>query len=163
MTIVIGPNGRGEAGSATVELVLLTPVLVVLILLAVAFGRVADARIRVEDAAHHAARAATLTTSPGQAQEAARRAAAAALASSGAGCAAHTVRLEHDGLAPGTAVTARVSCRASLRDVAGTGLPGALTLTATSTSPVDTYRSRALGFADSETSPGGSPGEGGVW
>ena len=63
------PRGRpgrrwGEEGSATVELVLLTPALVLLALVAFAFGRVVDARILIEDAAHSAARAASLTTSP---------------------------------------------------------------------------------------------------
>ncbi len=130
-----------DAGSATVELILVTPLLLVLALLAVGLGRATDARIRVEDAAHHAARAASLTHTAAQAERAARQAAASALADSGARCAKHTVLLRHEGLVAGSVVTATVSCRAELRDLAGTGLPGALELTATSRSPVDTYRS----------------------
>jgi Flp pilus assembly protein TadG len=125
-----------------VELVLLTPLLVLLVLVAVALGRVTDARIWVEDAAHDAARAATLATTPGDAESAARRAAAAALDASGAGCARHAVRLEHDGLAPGSTVTARVTCHASLGTLSATGLPGTLALDASSVSPVDAFRSR---------------------
>lgn len=70
---------RRETGSAAVELVLVTPLLVVLALIAAAFGRVADTRIRVEDAAHHAARAASLTHTTREADRAAREAAAQAL------------------------------------------------------------------------------------
>ncbi|WP_049575450.1 TadE/TadG family type IV pilus assembly protein [Streptomyces sp. SBT349] len=130
-----------DTGSATVELVLLTPLLILLVLLAVGFGRLTDARIRVEDAAHHAARAASLTHTGKQAERAAQDAAAAALDASGAGCASHTVELNHQRLVPGSAVTATVSCHSDLRDLLGTGLPGALTLSAGSTSPIDTYRS----------------------
>ncbi|MGP4115013.1 TadE/TadG family type IV pilus assembly protein [Streptomyces sp. 4N509B] len=137
------PRARsGDTGSATMELVLVTPLLVLLVLVAVAFGRLADARIRVEDAAHDAARAATLATTPSEAETAARQAAAAALDASGAGCARHTVRLDHDGLTPGSTVTAHVTCQASLQTLSATGLPGALTLDAVSVSSVDVYRSR---------------------
>jgi Flp pilus assembly protein TadG len=131
----------GDVGSSTVELVLLTPVLVLLVLVAVAFGRLADARIRVEDAAHNAARAATLATTPGEAETVARQAAAAALDGSGAGCARHTVRLHHQGLAPGSTVSAAVTCHASLRSLTSTGLPGTLALQATSISPIEIHRS----------------------
>ncbi|WP_062204457.1 TadE family protein [Streptomyces sp. NBRC 109706] len=130
-------NPRRDDGSASLELVLLTPVLILLTMLVVGLGRVADVRIRVEDAAHHAARAASLAYDTERAQHAAHQAAGAALA----GCAQHFVNLDHDGLLPGSTVTATVSCRSDLTDLVGTGLPGALTLTATSTSPVDTYRS----------------------
>ncbi|RKN11574.1 TadE/TadG family type IV pilus assembly protein [Streptomyces radicis] len=133
-------NGN-DAGTATVELVLVTPLLVLLALLAVGFGRVTDARVRVEDAAHHAARAASLTHTTAQAEQAARSAAASALDASGASCASHAVALRHQRLAPGSTVTATVSCHSDLNDLLGTGLPGNVTLSAASTSPVDTYRS----------------------
>lgn len=131
----------GQSGSATVELVLLTPLLVLLALVAVAFGRATDARLRVEDAAHDAARAASLAYTPDEAERAARQAATAALPHD-LGCTRHTVHLIHDGLEPGTTVTAEVACHASLAGLSATGLPGTLTLHAASTSPVDTYRSR---------------------
>ena len=39
-------------------------------------------------------------------------------------------------------VTATISCTARLSDIALPGLPGAKTLTASFTSPIDTYRGR---------------------
>ncbi|WP_326596584.1 TadE/TadG family type IV pilus assembly protein [Streptomyces sp. NBC_01803] len=123
------------------EAVVVTPLLLLVALLVVAFGRVADARIRVEDAAQHAARAASLARDPEQAEQAARKAAASALDVSGAGCASHSVRLRHDGLTPGSAVTATVSCEGHIGDLTGSALPGSLRLNATTTSPIDPFRS----------------------
>ena len=138
-----GQQGQhdGERGSATVELVLLTPALVLLALVAFAFGRVVDARILVEDAAHSAARAASLTTSAARPSRPPAGPPPTALAASGAGCADPTVQVDHDGLAPGSTVTATVTCYARLGDLSTTGLPGTLTLDAASTSPVDAHRS----------------------
>ncbi len=53
-----------ERGSAAVELVLATPVLVALMLLAVAGGRLASARGEVDAAARDAARAASIGRTP---------------------------------------------------------------------------------------------------
>ncbi|MEU8352452.1 TadE/TadG family type IV pilus assembly protein [Streptomyces sp. NPDC048845] len=47
-----------QRGSAAVELVLVTPLLVLLLLVVVALGLLVDARLVVTDAAHQAARAA---------------------------------------------------------------------------------------------------------
>jgi Flp pilus assembly protein TadG len=131
----------GDDGSATVEAVVLTPLLVLVVLVAVALGRAVDARIQVNDAAHHAARAASLTYTAEEAQDAAEEAAAAALEAAGASCAAHSVSLRHADLVPGSTVTATVSCRARFGDLLGAALPGSITLDATTTSPVDNHRS----------------------
>jgi Flp pilus assembly protein TadG len=135
-----------ERGGSTVEIVLLTPLLIGILLLAVGLGRLAQARAEVEDAAHQAARAATLARTPGEAQAAARSTAAAALAGDGLSCTALQVQAAVGTLRPGTSVQATVGCTASLRDLTGIWLPGQHSLTATSTAPVDTYRSVALRF-----------------
>lgn len=133
-------RGR-DAGSATLELVLLTPLLVLLALVVMALGRITDARVRVEDAAHQAARAASLTYDGRQTEQAATEAAASALSTDGPGCHTRTVRLRHSALRPDSTVTATVTCRTQLRDLLGARLPGAVDITASSTSPVDRYRS----------------------
>jgi Flp pilus assembly protein TadG len=55
---------RDETGGVTAELVLLTPLLILLLLLVVAFGRLAGARIEVDGAAAQAARAASIARDP---------------------------------------------------------------------------------------------------
>ncbi|WP_257156007.1 TadE/TadG family type IV pilus assembly protein [Streptomyces sp. Ru87] len=139
-----------QRGSAAVELVLVTPLLVLLLLVVVALGLLVDARLVVTDAAHQAARAASLARTETAARLQAQRAAGAALREAGAACTTPRVRLSTDGLAPGTTVTAHVSCTADLSGLTRTGLPGHVTLTGTAFSVIDTFRSRALGATHSE-------------
>ncbi|MER6091293.1 TadE/TadG family type IV pilus assembly protein [Streptomyces bluensis] len=123
------------------ELVLVTPLLVLVFLVVVAFGLLADARLVVADAAHQAARAASLARTEKEARAQAERAAGAALREAGASCTRPSVRLATGGLRPGATVTARVSCTADLGDLTGSGLPGHVPLADTAFSVVDTYRS----------------------
>ncbi|MEV0966472.1 TadE/TadG family type IV pilus assembly protein [Streptomyces sp. NPDC049910] len=132
---------EGERGSAAVELVLATPLLVLAFLVVVALGRLADTRLVVADAAHQAARAASLARSEKDAHVQARRAASQALRAAGGSCTHLTVRLTTGGLAPGVSVTARVSCTADLGDLTLTRMPGRLLLNNTASSVVDTFRS----------------------
>jgi len=46
-------------------------------------------------------------------------------------------------------VTATVRCVVNLADLAVPGVPGARTVTATASSPVDTFRERDSGFSNS--------------
>lgn len=131
----------GERGSAAVELVLLTPLLVLVFLVVVAFGLLADARLVVADAAHQAARAASLARTEKDARVQAEQAAGAALREAGASCTRPSVRLSTGGLAPGSTVTARVSCTVNLAGLTGTGLPGHVPLKGTAFSVVDSFRS----------------------
>ena len=57
---------RDESGSVTAELVLLTPLLILLLLFVVALGRLAGARLEVDGAAAQAARAASIAREPKQ-------------------------------------------------------------------------------------------------
>ncbi|MDQ1024774.1 Flp pilus assembly protein TadG [Streptomyces umbrinus] len=150
-----------ERGSAAVELVLVTPLLVLVLLVVVALGLLVDARLIVADAAHQAARAASLTRTEKDARAQAQQAAGAALRAAGASCTRPSVRLTTGGLTPGATVTARVSCTADLGDLTRTGLPGHVPLAGTAFSVVDTYRSRALGFANSEVPVSGNRSVGG--
>ncbi|MFB8177688.1 TadE/TadG family type IV pilus assembly protein [Streptomyces sp. NPDC055966] len=123
------------------EMVLVTPLLVLVFLVVVAFGLLADARLVVVDAAHQAARAASLARTEKEARAQAERAAGAALREAGASCTRPSVHLATGGLRPGATVTARVSCIADLGTLTHTGLPGHVPLDETAFSAVDTFRS----------------------
>ena len=86
-----------ERGSAAIELVLLVPALMLLLLFAVAGGRVAIAHGSVQQAAADAARAASIARTAGAAQTTAVAAARATLANQGLTCASMTVTLDTSG------------------------------------------------------------------
>src|SRR5437879_755968 len=77
---------RDERGGATVELTLVAPMLILLLVFAVALGRLVEARARVDGAARDAARAASISRSPAAAIVVAEQTATATLASAGASC-----------------------------------------------------------------------------
>jgi len=129
-----------ERGSATAELVLLTPVLIIMLLFIVFCGRLADATLRLEDATHQAARAASLARSTTSAQNDAQATASAALADAGITCQSLAVIVDTAGLRPGATVSVDVTCTVGLSDLALLGVPGSTTLSASFSSPVDTYR-----------------------
>ncbi|MFD6951701.1 TadE/TadG family type IV pilus assembly protein [Nocardiopsis sp. NPDC060348] len=135
----MGP-GRGDRGSASVELVLLTPALLAFALLMVLAGRVVDAGSTADQVAHSAARAASLERTAAAAEAAASSTAASSLAENGLACGDHTVTLDHGGLTPGGAVTAVVECRVGLDGLTGLGVPGTYTVTGDATVVVDTFR-----------------------
>jgi len=117
----VGLAVRSDHGSVAAEVAIAIPVLVaVLLLVGVLLARGVDARLRLDDAAHQAARAASLTRNPAAATLAARQAATAALSHAGVDCAD-----------PGVAVDTHDFTLA-------TG--DQRTLTATASSPIDTYR-----------------------
>jgi hypothetical protein len=141
----------GEAGNAALELVILAPVLLFLIGLIIAYGRVSTAQNAVSDAAQDAARQASLQLNPADAIAAGQASAQAALAADGLHC-NPSVRVHAyggNGL-PGfqseagqpAAVSATVTCVVSLAQIVVPGLPGSDTIKETFTSPLDPYRER---------------------
>lgn len=137
---------RDELGSATVEAVIGVPVFVLLILLAIMGGRVALAKQAVDAATADAARVASMSRDATKAKSDAIEVAEASLANQGITCldtviTVDTVALRRPAGTPGV-VTATVSCTLRLADL---GLPGTASrmITATVTSPVDTWRERA--------------------
>lgn len=129
-----------ERGSATAELVLLTPLLILFVLFIVGLGRLAHARALVSDATAQAARAATLHyQDPAQATQIAQQTAAEALRSAGLACAAQTTRVETANDHSGGTITVALTCRVDLSTVTMAGFPGSDTLTASFTSSVDKY------------------------
>ncbi|GAA3390324.1 TadE/TadG family type IV pilus assembly protein [Cryptosporangium minutisporangium] len=130
---------RREAGSITVELTLLTPLVLLFVLLVVAAGRLADAQARIDQATYTAARAASLSRDPATATNTARESATAAL-DQPAACAALDVTVDTTAYTPGGSVTVHTTCVVNLADLTGLGLPGSRTLSSSSTSPLDRFR-----------------------
>lgn len=133
-------HGGDERGSAAVELTLLTPLLVVFVLVVVAAGRLAGARLDVDDAAHQGARAATLARDPATAAAAARSTATAALAEHGVSCQHLQVTVDTTAFGPGGHATVTVVCTVALHDLALPAVRAHRVLAATFTAPVDTWR-----------------------
>lgn len=129
-----------ERGSASLELVLLTPAIVLLLLLVVMGGRYAQARGDVDAAARDAARAASIARGPDSAAAGGEAAAQARLREGGVTCRNMTVGLDTTQFRAGGSVVATVTCMVDLGDLTGLKLPASRTFTATFAEPVDTYR-----------------------
>jgi Flp pilus assembly protein TadG len=132
--------GCGARGSVTVELVLIFPILILLLWFLVYCGRLTDSRLRIEDAAHQAARAATLDRDRPTAAADARSTAARALRRAGLTCQDLAVTTRGT-LRAGSTVTVDVTCTVGLHDLALLLVPGTTALTARSVAPVDVFRS----------------------
>ncbi|QFZ18489.1 pilus assembly protein TadE [Saccharothrix syringae] len=133
---------RADDGSVAAEVTLAAPFLVMLLVfVGVVVHRGVDARIRIDDAAHQAARAASIERIPAAAIVAARFTAANALSQAGVTCASLSVNTATGGLRPGGTVSVTVSCAVDFGDALILGVPGGKTLSATSVEPVDLWRS----------------------
>ncbi len=131
---------RGEEGGVSVELVLLTPLLVLLLLFVVALGRLAGARLEVDGAAAQAARAASIARDPRTATALAKETATDALGSDHVTCAQLAVTTDTADFAPGGEVNVTVTCNVELGDLVGLRLPASESITSNSSSVIDTYR-----------------------
>lgn len=130
-----------ERGLATVELVLMTPVLFLVLSFLVVAGRLTTVRGDVAAAARDAARAASRAATFEQATEEARSTAVASLGGRDVTCRDLTVELEDPAtFRAGGTVAVRVACGVSLTDVAIPGLPGARTIEHRSVEVIDVYR-----------------------
>lgn len=143
---MIAPTSDRERGSSTLELAIITPALLLLLGLVVVGGRVQVASGALEHAAATAAREASLMRAGTAAQAAASVAAARELDGQDLRCAATSTTVDTSGLTrrvgqPAT-VAVTLTCTVSFADLALPGLPGARTLTATATSPLDRFRAR---------------------
>jgi Flp pilus assembly protein TadG len=139
-------DSNRERGSATIEAVIGVPAFLLFVLLIMAAGRIALARQAVEASAAEAARSASISRTQHQAKTDGASGAAISLRNQGVRCTSQRVDIDASGfVAPvGTParVTATVTCVADLSDLSIPGLPGRRTITATMSSPIDTYRER---------------------
>ncbi len=140
--------GDREQGSAVLEAAVGAPALLLFVALILMAGRVAIAHQAVESAASEAARTASVARTQGEAEHDATDAAANTLNSQHLRCVSSRVTVDTTGFAApvGTPamVTATVHCAVNLADLSVPGIPGnrTLTVTATMSSPLDTYRER---------------------
>ncbi|MBO1756467.1 TadE family protein [Allobranchiibius sp. CTAmp26] len=137
---------RLDEGSAAIEAAIGVPAFMLFVLLVIFGGRVALAHEAVQSAAADAARSASLARTPGQAQHDGTSRAAMSLSAQSVHCVSQEVSVDTSGFAapvgtPAT-VTAKVRCTVDLSDVSVPGVPGSMTITETTTSPLDTYRQR---------------------
>jgi Flp pilus assembly protein TadG len=132
---------RSEEGSATAELVILTPLLILFLLLVVAFGRLAGVRGDVDGAAAQAARAASIARDPSSATAAAAQTAQAALSSEHVTCAHFAVAVDTTSFTPGGNVAVTVTCAVNLSALTGLHLPATETIADRFVESLDRYRS----------------------
>ncbi len=137
---------RGERGSVSVELALLAPALLLLVSFAVFAGRTQIAEGAVEEAARAAAREASLARDAGTAAALAGAQAERTLAAQDLRCQDTSVAVDTAGFSapsgqPGD-VTVTITCVVGMADLLAPGLPGAVTVEAVFTSPIDAYRER---------------------
>jgi Flp pilus assembly protein TadG len=131
---------RNERGSASLELTLMTPVLLVLLLLVVAGGRLTVARGDLDSAARDGARAASLARSPQQAHVDAVAAIDAAMDAGNIRCDNPAYDVSVGNFMPGDLVSVSVRCDVSYADLTLLPLPASRTLTADFDEVVDTFR-----------------------
>lgn len=105
---------RHERGSASLELTLMTPLILVLLLLVVAGGRLTVARGDIDAAARDGARAASLARTPAQAQADAVSAIESALDAGNIRCKNPQHQVSVGELLPGQFVSVNVRCDVSL-------------------------------------------------
>ena len=130
----------GATGSVTVELVLLTPLLLLVMLFIVTGARLASAKLRVSEAATTASRTASLTRTPTEAAARARATARQALTGAGPACARVSTSVNTGRYRPGGMVTVTVTCTTSLTDLPLLHLSGTTAVTAHARSPIDRWR-----------------------
>jgi Flp pilus assembly protein TadG len=135
---------ENERGSIVVEVAVIAPAFVMLMLLVVFAGKVAEANGNVERAASEAARAASLRQHPGDAAEDALEAAEGNLAAAGVPCTDLHVAVDTTDFEPGGTVAVTLTCRASMADVTLLGVPGTRTFSARAVEVIDLHRGDGL-------------------
>ncbi len=140
------PPLAGQRGSASLELAIIAPVLLVLMALIVMGGRYAMASTAITGVAGAAARDGSLARNPAAARAAAVSTALTTLADQNLHCqGAPTVRVDTSGFAarPGTpaSVSVDLTCVVVVNGLNVPGLPKTRTLHERAVSPLDSYRS----------------------
>lgn len=130
----------GADGSVTTELVLLTPVLLLLLGFVVLAGRVGGVQQQVLAAADEGARAASVRADPDSGRAAATARVEDNLADAGVACGELSVAVDTAAFRRGGRVGVTVRCAIGLGDVAFTGLPGKRSYEATAVEVIDAYR-----------------------
>jgi Flp pilus assembly protein TadG len=144
--VSIAERLRDDRGALSLEAVILFPVLILVLLLVIAFGRIGSAGNAVDTAARNAARAASLERTGGAASSAGSQMARSVLNQQGLQCTSTSISVSTGGfsaqIGEPASTTATVTCVVRLSDIGLPGLPGSKTLTSSFTSSIDSYRQR---------------------
>ena len=139
-------QAQDERGSFALETAVIAPFVLGLILLVVFGGRYALATQSVSSAAAAAARTASIARTASDARSTANSAAVMSLASQEISCATVDVKVDTSGFKTEVglpaSVAATVTCQLDLAGLSMIGLPGSMTISADSSSPLDTFRER---------------------
>ena len=135
---------RDERGSAALEAAVGVPAFVLFVGLIICGGRLATTHESLQSAAAEAARSASIARDARTATADARAAATASVTNQNVHCEQIDVRVDTTDFAkqagqPGM-VAVTVSCRLDLSDLSVPGVPGSRLVTATMSSPIDTWR-----------------------
>lgn len=138
---------RGERGAAAVEFVIVVPVLLLIIGLVIAGGRLAHARSTVQQLADSAARSASIARDAGTARANALEVIRSDAQASGLRCSGGLDQVvDVSGFATRVGQDARVAvtvrCGVGLGDLLVAGLPGTWRMEASASSTIDRYRGR---------------------
>ncbi len=136
-----GRRLRDEDGSLIVEMVVIMPVLFVLVLILVVFGRVSEAHQQVVEAARAGAEAAAVLPNSESAQSGGPEAAAIGVFGQTHTCVHAQITTDLANFRPGGSVRVTVVCQVDLSDLSIPGVPGSTTVQATAVAPIDPYRS----------------------
>lgn len=138
---------RDDRGSASIEAAIALPAFALFVGLIIFGGRTAVVRHSVESAAADAARSASILRVEKDAKKAAKDAAVANLTSQGIDCLRVDIDIDTQQFSHAVGTPAQVgvtvSCLLNLSDLSVPGVPGTRTISATMTSPIDTWRERS--------------------
>ncbi len=132
--------GARDAGSATAELVIVAPIILVIMAATVVLGRLVLVKQQVVDAARSAAEAAAVWPTPAQASEAAALSASYDLVQDHADCLTSKVAVNTSQLAPGGSVAVTITCLVPSGTSLIPGLPSAMSISVSASAPVEIYR-----------------------
>ena len=132
--------GRSQAGSAAAEIVILTPLLVLLALLFVAGGQLANALQEVGEAARTSVESAVIASTPAAAQAQAAAGAGYEITRDGLTCLPYSVTTDVSDFVPGGFVSVQLRCGVGLITLGLPVLPGNITLTAYASAGIELYR-----------------------
>ena len=145
---------REERGSAAVEAAIGVPAFMLFVGLIIFAGRTAVAHQAVESAAADAARSASIARTSSLAGDLARQAARTSLTSQQLSCVDVRVAVDtgafNKPIGQAGTVEVIVECRLDLSDLSVPGVPGSRVVRASMSSPLDVWREKSSGFANSE-------------
>jgi Flp pilus assembly protein TadG len=129
-----------EDGSAAAEVVILTPLLVLLVLVLVLGGRLADAAQDLADAARTAVESAALASTAQEAQAQAAATARYEVSQDGLRCTRYSMVTDVSDFTAGGSVAVSIRCRIGLATLGMPGLPGSVSVSGRAAAVIEPYR-----------------------